>query len=121
MTTFTEAYAPGEFLISQAEGMRSRDNGTVRIGSTLVAGQVLGKLANGQWGALEEAATNGLQTPAGICYAPVTSGAATAAATIVTRDCEVKVSRLTWPSSYNAGDITTARATLATLGIICRD
>lgn len=45
MQTFTEARHPGEFLLSEAEGRRSRDNGVIAINQTIVPGTVLGALA----------------------------------------------------------------------------
>lgn len=43
MTTKTEAIHPGEFILSEAEGYRSRENVTVLSGQNLVAGAVIGK------------------------------------------------------------------------------
>lgn len=125
MASNTEGKTAGEFIRSLASGDRSVDVKTIRIGESLVAGQVLGKVTGGgqagQYGALEEAATNGLQTPAGICYEDISTASAAKSATVVVRDCEVIGNRLTWPASYNAGDITAAGVTLATLGIIVRN
>lgn len=44
MTTKTEAIHPGEFILSEAEGSRSRDTVTILSGQNLKAGAVLGKL-----------------------------------------------------------------------------
>lgn len=123
MTIISEGRGAGEFIREPVSPI-SFDMITMRIGEVLVPGQVVGKVAGGgqanQYGALEEASTNGLQTPAGICFDHVDTSDAAADATIVARYCEVVGNRLTWPASYSAGDITAGIATLATLGIIVR-
>jgi hypothetical protein len=45
MTTLTEALHAGAFLVSEANGMRAREIGTIALSQTLVAGQVLGATA----------------------------------------------------------------------------
>jgi hypothetical protein len=42
MTTFTEGRHPGEFILSEAEFGRSRDNLTVAVSQTITPGQLLG-------------------------------------------------------------------------------
>ena len=42
MATLTESTHAGEFLVSEANGCRSRDTGTVVSGQDLVAGAVVG-------------------------------------------------------------------------------
>jgi hypothetical protein len=44
MTTKTEALHPGEFILSEAEGSRSRDTVTILSGQNLKAGAVIGKV-----------------------------------------------------------------------------
>ncbi len=43
VTVFTEALHPGAFLVSEAQGMRSREAAVVAISQTIEAGEVLGK------------------------------------------------------------------------------
>lgn len=123
MTTLTEARAAGDF-IRQDLGEISYEAVTVRIGEVLVPGQVLGVVDAGdqlgQWGALEEAATNNLEVPKAICFDHVDTTAGAGTATVVRRLAVVVGSRLTWPGSYNAGDITAGIATLASENIIVR-
>lgn len=45
MTTFTEGRHPGEFVLSEAEFGRSRDNLTIAESQTIVPGNLLGALA----------------------------------------------------------------------------
>jgi hypothetical protein len=42
MTVFNEARHSGEFILSEAEGKRSRDNGVIALSQTVVPGAVLG-------------------------------------------------------------------------------
>jgi len=51
MTTLTEGQHAGEFIVSEANGSRSRDKVTVLSGQNLKAGAVLGSLKNGIGGA----------------------------------------------------------------------
>lgn len=44
MTTLTEGMHAGEFIVSEANGLLSREAITVNVGESLVAGQVLGKI-----------------------------------------------------------------------------
>ena len=123
MSTENEAAAAGDFIRAPV-GPISFDKVTIRIGELLVPGQVLGQIAAGgqagQYGALEDAATNGLQTPVAICFDHVSTASATKQATVVRRLAEVVGNRLTWPTSYSAGDITTGIASLASQNIIVR-
>lgn len=120
MTTLNERKQAGDFIRSDS-GPFSFDKVTIRVGETLVPGQVLGKLASGgQYGALEEAATNGLQTPAAICFDHVVTTAGAKAATVVARAAEVVASRLTWPGSYNDSDKAAAAVTLESKLIVIR-
>lgn len=51
MSSLTEGQHAGEFLLSEAEGDRSRESITVLSGQTLEAGEVVGKVARGIGGA----------------------------------------------------------------------
>jgi len=45
VTVFTEALHPGAFIVSEAQGMRSREEVVVAVSQTISAGEVLGKTA----------------------------------------------------------------------------
>src|SRR5574337_1820543 len=69
MTTLTQGIRTGEWLISEAEGSRSRDVKTVTIAGSvaLASGQVLGKItATGKFVKYNSGGADGSQTPAGI-------------------------------------------------------
>lgn len=46
MTVFTEARHPGEFILTEANGQRSRENVTIGASQTIVAGTLLALLAS---------------------------------------------------------------------------
>jgi hypothetical protein len=52
MTTLTEGRHAGEFIVSEANGLLSREALTVNVGESLVAGQVLGKITRAANGAV---------------------------------------------------------------------
>lgn len=111
----TEARRTGEFLISEANGTRSREPITVdAAAASLAAGTVLGKVtATGQYVAYSNVAVDGSEVAAGILYAAVDATAADAPGVIIARDAEVAEVHLT-------GIDAAAKVDLAALGIIVR-
>ena len=79
----------GEFLISEANGHRSRENAVVSSGQNLPAGQVV--LDNG--GTLE--AYSGTGTAVGILWAAVDATSTPTPGAIITRDAEVSAALIT--------------------------
>lgn len=217
MTTFTEGQHTGEFMVSEANGARAREQATLLTGQNLTAGAVLGKTTidttsvvaaadagntgdgvmtmatpafaagvkagvyvltciepaanagvfeiEGPDGVVVDTATvavafdgevkftiadgaadfvagdrftitvasgagkfkeynpansDGSQTPAGVLYAAVDATAADKACVVVVRDAEVADASLQWFTGASAGQKTTGKAGLATLGIIAR-
>jgi len=115
MATLTEARRTGEFIISEANGTRSRDEITVAAAApALVAGTVLGKItASGKYVAYSNAASDGSEVAVGILYSGVADVAADQKAVIINRDAEVAEVHLT-------GIDAPAKADLAALGVIVR-
>ena len=116
MTTLTQGMQTGEFVLSEASGMRSRDQKTVTIagGVALASGTVLGKVtATGKLKAYNDANSDGTQTAVGILYNPLPEVDGDYKATVFTRDCEVIGDRL-------AGSDANGVVDLAALGIIVR-
>jgi hypothetical protein len=117
----------GGFLVSEANGSRSREKVTILAGSgavrTLEAGTVLGKItASGKYIAVVEGASDGSETPVAIILnRTVAPDGADIEAAIVARDAEVNVNELIWPGTYDATNITAGRAALLAVGIVCRD
>lgn len=121
MTVLTEGKHAADFLVSEANGARSRDAVTVAQGQNLKPGAVLGKLtATGKHMALAPAANDGSQTAAGILYAAADATGADVRQTAILRDAEVNGAELAWPDGITAGQKTAAVVELAGLGIIVR-
>lgn len=124
MVALTEGQHAGEFVLSEANGKRARENVTVTVGATttFAAGSVLGKItASGKYILYDEAAVDGSQTAAAVLYDNVVNDAGAPAdftAVAIVRDAEVRKDDLQWKAGVDeAGGITD----LAALGVIARD
>lgn len=115
MATMTEARRTGEFIISEANGTRSREKITiVAAAAALAAGTVLGKItASGKYTAYANGAADGSEVAAGVLYAAVADSAADQPAVMICRDAEVAEIFLTGIDANGKTD-------LATLGVIVR-
>jgi hypothetical protein len=116
MTVLTENLRPGEFIISEANGTRSRDVVTIDASAgAMVPGTVIAKLvAGGKYVAyVESLGTDGSEIAAGILCAAVDDSASDQQAVIISRDAEVLEICLTGLDSVGKAD-------LAALGIIVR-
>lgn len=123
MTTLTEGRHTAEFLLSEANGNRSRDHAKIASGAgKLVPGQVLGKItASGKYVAHAPAASNGSETAVAILYAAVDATSADAPAVIVARDAEVKRVELTYNVATDTdAEFAAVHASLASVGIVVR-
>jgi hypothetical protein len=122
MAVLTEGRHAAEFLLTEANGARSRETVTLAESQSVVPGAVLGKVtASGEYGAFDPAAEDGLEAAAGVAlYAAATEAAETAPLVIIARDAEVNQHCLEWPSGITDPEKTAAIAQLAALGIIVR-
>lgn len=126
MAILTEGARKAEFMVSEANDWRSRDEGVVTVpaNTTLQAGTILGTItASGKFIRQDTAAADGSQNHSGILFANLvnTTGAPVDYdAAILVRDAEVNGSDLTYEAGASAGEITAANAALASLGIIVR-
>lgn len=127
MTVFTEGRHAAEFILSEANGHRSRENGIVASGEDLAAGQVV-QFDTGKLVAFDGATNSAgelLVEAAGILIAPVdasTTGTnADTPAAYIARDAEVNDHLLTFPEETSGGnEHANAVASLALLGIVVR-
>lgn len=118
--SIAEGNHAGEFIMSEANGKRSRENVTIVSGQDLGAGAVLGKITSGgKYTALNQGASDGSQTAAGILIAACDASAGDVAAAVIVRDAEVNGDALDW-GSESPTEVTTGITELATLGIIVR-
>lgn len=117
----TEKTHAGGFIISEADGHLSRDNGTLISGQNLEAGAVLGKITTGgKYTAWADAASDGSQTVAGILYAKVDASAGDAPCCVINKDAEVIADELVWPTESPPADTDEGIAELLLLGIKVR-
>lgn len=124
MTTFTEGRHAAEFVLSEAPGARSRENGTVVSGQDLAAGTVVmdngaGKLTAYTAGAVTDGGTD---EAAGILLYAADASDGDVEVSYIARDAEVNQKLITFPAESTAGgEEANTIASLKLLGIICRD
>jgi hypothetical protein len=120
MTTLTEGIHQGEHMISEANGMRSRDQVTVLIAGAVAyrSGTVLGKVtASGKYVKYDNAASDGSQTATGVLLTPLLDGVnGDYKAVMHARDCEVIGAKLNNGVALDAPGL----VDLAALGIVVR-
>lgn len=118
MTTFNEDRHAGEFILSEANGNRSRENGTVLSGQDLKAGEIIMDNGAGKIVAFVVGTGN---TVLGILITKVDATGGDVEAAYIARDAEVVGSDLTYEEESTAGgEQAAANAGLADLGIIVR-
>lgn len=118
-TIKTEGYHVGEWLVSEADGTRSRDVATVTVagGVGLPSGTVLGKVtATGKLIKYDNAASDGSQAAVGVLYNELPAVNGDYKATVFTRDCEVDGAVL----NAGAGVDAAGKADLLALGVVVR-
>jgi hypothetical protein len=103
MASLTEGKYAGEFLISEAPGTLSRENGTVDVPATttIEPGTVLGQLSGtGHYAPYDDANTDGTETAAAILAGArlVNDGALvdSQATALIVRLAEVRADDLVW-------------------------
>jgi len=126
MAILTEGPLKAEFMLSEANDWRSRDEVTVTVpaSTTFAAGSVLGKLtASGKFVRHNAALSTGAEDESAILFANIvneTESAADFTATAIVRDAEVTGDDLTYEAGADGAQIITSNAALAALGIIVR-
>lgn len=125
MAILTQPRLNAEFLISEANDWRSRDEVTVSVpDGGYETGTILGKItASGKYVRHNAAAVDGSEAEAGILLIAQANGSGAAAdadCTIIARDAEVEGDELTYEVGADAAQITTSNTALAALGIIVR-
>lgn len=121
MAEISEGQHTGEFIVSEANGSRSREVVTLLAGSNLKAGAALGKItASGKYCEYNPSNSDGSQTAVAVLYDNVDATSADKEAVIVARDAEVNKAELQWFSGASDGQKTTGLGQLALVGIIGR-
>jgi hypothetical protein len=103
--------------MSEANGHRSRENGTLASGEDLAAGTVL--MVSGA--NLVEYVVDTDSVCAGILLYTTDASAAAKAVSYLARDAEVNLKLLTYPQSTDESEDEASIAALLELGIVCRD
>ena len=123
MTVLIEGLHPGAFLMTEANGQRSRENITIASGAGIVApGSVLGRVtATGKYVVSAVGATDGSQTPAAINIYGADASAEVASVSAIVRDAEVNGRCLVYHADRDQpAEKAAAHEALKSLGIIVR-
>lgn len=123
LNLFNETRHPGEFLLSEAEGQRSRETVTVASGAGIIApGTVLGRVtATGFFVPSPDTGADGSQTALAIAIYGCDATTSQQRIAVIQRDAEVKADTLVFAASVNDAPKRAAKATqLAANGIIVR-
>lgn len=120
MAPVTMGKRTADFIVSEANGYRSRESVTVDAsGGALEAGTILGQVTvGGDYVRHDAGASDGSENEAAILYDNI--GAVSKDVAVVVRDAEVVQSELTYEVGADATQITASNAALAALGIIVR-
>lgn len=119
MTVLTQGIQPLEFLLSEADGMRSREQVTVTVagGVALPSGTVLGKItATGKYIKYSDGASDGSQAAAAVLGTALPGTNGDYKCLVFVRDCEVIGAMLNGGSNVDAN----GKADLTALGVIVR-
>ncbi|MFW6024094.1 MAG: head decoration protein [Dichotomicrobium sp.] len=119
MTILSEQRQAGAFLASEAEGSRSRENGTLASGD-LPAGAVLALNGDDDYVQVAPDATDGTETAVAVLYAAVDASEAAADCVVIARDAEVNQDELVWPDGASEAQIDTGLDQLRAANIIPR-
>ena len=126
MTILTEGPRKAEFLLSEANDCRSRDEVVVTVpaNTTLEPGTVLGQITSGgKFVRHDSGGADGSETEAGILFATLVNDTGSAVdidATNIARDAEVNSNFIIYEAGADANAVTASNAALAALGIIVR-
>jgi hypothetical protein len=121
MPPIKEGSRKADFMISEANDWRSRDQVTVTVPANgLPAGAVLGQVtATKKFVRHNPAAGDGSETAAGLLFEPLTEPGDTPA-TNLARDAEVLGAHLTYADGATPAQIEATKADLAARGVIVR-
>lgn len=118
---FHEGRHAGEFLKSEANGSRSRENITVGGGAKAEACTVLGRITDtGVYMPLDMSASDGSEAAAAILYAGVDATDGEVMATGIVRDAELIGETLAWPDGFDEAAIAAQIIKLEERGLIVR-
>lgn len=107
MTTITEGVHCAEFIMTEANGSRSRETVTIAAAApAMVAGTLVGKItATGKFSVYNNAASDGSEVAAGIVYDNVADKTVDQRVTIIARHAEVVAALLTGSDAAGLADL----------------
>lgn len=121
MNILKDSPGAGHFILSQANGYRSRQRVNFGPGQTIKAGQLYGVVTASKLAVkLDPGAADGSQTAAGIAFDDVVTTTASVEGVGIERDAEVAQVRLIWDPAVTEPQKVAALATLAGKGVIAR-
>lgn len=122
-TTYTEGRHTGEFLLSESNFHRSRDNIVIVSGAGVLApGTVLGKItASGKYKPSTATGSDGAETASAVLFRAVDATSADVPVAAITRDAEIKAFALAYDATVNDDTKKLAKRTqIAAVGLISR-
>ncbi len=121
MPVMYEGKHTGEFVLSEASRMRSRDNALIAKSDLLEPCTVLGQITeSGKYRQLDPAAKDGSEKAAAILLAEADAREGDADCVVFARACEVKGPTLSWPEDFDDEAKTRHSSELAMNGIVVR-
>ena len=122
MPTLVEPMNLGDLLKYEAPNLYSRDLGKVAAGQSLILGSVVGReTATNKLKALDPAATDGTELPAGVLIVDADATTADLDAVIVALHAIVARHALVWPAGLTPAQQSAAIAALEARGILVRE
>lgn len=121
MPKLEDSPGAGHFILSEANGYRSRQRVNFGPDQTIKAGQLYGVITASKLAVkLAPGAADGSQTAAGIAFDDVVTTTAAVEGVGIERDAEVAQVRLIWDPAVTEPQKVAALATLAGKGVIAR-
>lgn len=121
MTSIVEYGHAGGFIMTEANGKRSRDNVTLVSGQVVKAGQVLGKITSGgKYAAHDNNAGTGIEVAKAISINDADATGGDVEIAVIARDAEVNGNELVYLVTSPPASSDAAAADLALVGIIVR-
>ncbi|WP_136247940.1 head decoration protein [Halomonas borealis] len=119
MASSTEGRHTGEHIVSETNGARSREQGTLAAGN-LPAGAVLALNGDGDYVQLAPGAADGTEAAKAVLYGAVDATDGPQPCAVHVRACEVQEDALTLPDGITEPQTTAALNDLIGVGIIPR-
>lgn len=118
MGVITETTHRGEFLVSEANGHRSRSTVTIASGENLEAGAVLGEVtADGTFKLYNPNNADGSETAVAVLYGAVDASDGEIEGVAIDNDAVVDPAMLTWFDGATDAEKTTGLSELRNVGI----